>query len=341
MPLVFIHGIKGSALTDDQGKLHWLTLGQAMGFSKSRITLPTEWKDDTQARDALKPSGILEGVYVIPRLVGEKVYDPFLRAAEGMNRPFYAFAYDWRRDNLENLDLFIKFLKETSAAHGNKKIQVVAHSMGGLITRAALAQSPELFHSVVFAGVPFNGGVGFLPDVHAGVPVAFNKTILSPEVLFTFPSVYTLFPVKGSRIYDGQTEVELDFYNPDDWGKHKLGLFALALVSPTQGQHLRLSLKRGKEFRRLVAKPVNANVPVYVVLAKNTPTLARVLRNGPKSTRGYDFDTSPREPGDGRVLERDAIPPDLKHTVLESEEGHSELLNDSRVQELIRTTGLK
>ncbi|MCE9598260.1 MAG: hypothetical protein K8S54_09865 [Spirochaetia bacterium] len=341
VPLVFIHGIKGSALGDDQGKRHWLTIGQALGLSKSRISLPTEWNGEEQARDSLKATEALDGVYLIPGLVGEKIYGPFLKAARKMDRPVYVFAYDWRRDNLENLKLFINFLKETSAANGNKKIQVVAHSMGGLITRAALADSPELFQSVIFAGVPFHGGVGFLPDVHAGEPVALNKTILSPEVYFTFPSVYTLFPVEGSRVYDGDKELPLDFYDADDWGKYKLGLFALELVSPAQAQHLRLSLKHAKEFRRLVSRPVKTDVPIYVVLSKHVPTLASVLRGGPKSLRGYDFETRPREPGDGRVLERDAIPPDLKHTILVSDEIHSDLLNDSRVQDLVREAGIK
>ena len=341
VPLVLIHGIKGSLLEDAEGQTAWLSGREAMGWKHYRLSLPTEWKGEEQKRDGLRATGILKEVYVVPFLIGEKVYGPFIKGADKLDRPFYTFAYDWRRDNIENLRLFTAFLKEVSEKNRNAKVQVVAHSMGGLITRAALAENPELFHSVVFAGVPFSGGLGFLPDMHAGEPVGRNERILSPEVYFTFPSVYTLFQEGSSRIYESGKELPINLYNADDWAKYKLGLFSLELVSPSQAAHLRMCLKRGKEFRRLVSLPVSKNIPVYVVLSKSTPTLATVERNGPKSVRGYDFESRPREPGDGRVREADAFPPGLKSETLYSEKVHSELLNDAAVMDLVRKTGEK
>jgi len=201
VPLVFIHGIKGAVLSDERGAVRWLNPRQALNLESPRLALPVEWKGDEQARDGITASGVLRDVYVIPFVLGEKVYGPFLDKAGKLDRPFYPFAYDWRRDNLETLARFIAFLEDVSEKNKGAKIQVVAHSMGGLITRAALAQRPDLFQSVIFAGVAFGGGIGFLPDMHAGAPVGRNKTILSPEVFFTFPSVYTLFQETSSRIF--------------------------------------------------------------------------------------------------------------------------------------------
>ncbi len=341
VPIVLIHGIKGSILEDKDGKVAWLTARQALGWRHSRLALPTEWKGDEQKKDGLHPAGVMKDLYVVPYVLGEKIYGPFIKAASDLDRPFYEFAYDWRRDNNENLAQFLAFLKEVSAKHRNARIQVVSHSMGGLITRAAMAQKPELFHSVVFAGVPFAGGIGFLLDMHAGNPTGRNERILSPEVYFTFPAPYTLFQEGSSRVFENGKELPLNFYNADDWAKYKLGLFSLELVSPSQAAHLRMCLKRGKEFRRLVSAPVSGNIPVYVVLAKNTPTLSTVERNGPKSIRGYDFETRPKEPGDGRVREVDALPPGLKYETLYVEKEHSQVLNDSSVIDLIRKTGEK
>lgn len=335
VPLVFIHGIKGSELRDTDGSLVWLGARHVIGSRASGIALPTEWKGEEQKRDGIHAAGVLSSVYVVPWIVGEEVYGPFLKAASKMDRPFYPFSYDWRRDNLENLELFSKFLKEVSARH-KAPVQVVAHSMGGLITRALLAENPELFHSVVFVGTPFGGGLGFFPDLHKGVPVGMNPKILSPEVYFTLPAAYTLFQEGPSRVFEDGKELPIDFYNADDWVKYRMGLFSLELVGPAQTAHLRMALKRGKEFRARVKRPVSSQVPVFVVLGKSTPTLAAVDRNGPKSVRGFDFDTRNKEPGDGRVLERDALPPGLRHQVFYSEAEHSQQLNDEKVIAFIR-----
>ena len=47
---------------------------------------------------------------------------------------------------------FAAYLRWISAKHDGTRVQVVAHSMGGLITSAAMNLYPELFHSVLFAG---------------------------------------------------------------------------------------------------------------------------------------------------------------------------------------------
>lgn len=340
VPLVFIHGIKGAELRNAEGSLVWLGARHVIRSQKGELALPYEWKGEEQKRDGVQASGVLKSVYVIPWIAGEEVYGPFLKQAAKMDRPFYPFSYDWRRDNNETVDLFRKFLREVRDRH-NKPVQVVAHSMGGLITRAALAEEPELFSSVVFVGVPFNGGLSFLEDMHAGASVGRNARILSPEVYFTLPAAYTLFQEGPSRIFENGKEIELDFYNADDWVKNRLGLYSLELVGPSQTAHLRMALKRGKDFRARVKRPVAAAVPITVVLGKNTPTLAAVEKNGPKSVRGYDFETRPREAGDGRVLEKDALPSGLKHTVFYSEAEHSQQLNEEKVIQLVRELGEK
>ena len=70
--------------------------------------------------------------------------------------------------------------------------------MGGLITLALLNKRPEFFRKL-YLYVPFYGGIGFFGDLHIGIPNGLNNKILSPEVLFTMPSVYTLFPIETKR----------------------------------------------------------------------------------------------------------------------------------------------
>jgi len=84
----------------------------------------------------------------------------------------YEFCYDWRRSCCEStvdprlLDpgslfltiiplaavKFAAYLRWISAKHDGAKVQVVAHSMGGLISTVTMNLYPELFHSLLVAG---------------------------------------------------------------------------------------------------------------------------------------------------------------------------------------------
>lgn len=107
------------------------------------------------------------------------------------------------------LDSFETFVSEIAKRHGNSKVQIIAHSMGGLITFALLNKRPGMIHSAIFAGkfykrsqssgVPFGQGIGFLKDLHIGTSTGFNSKILGPEILFTFPSLYNFFPFKDNH----------------------------------------------------------------------------------------------------------------------------------------------
>ena len=154
-PIVFIHGFKGSVLSDSQGSVRWLNWQQAFGLSSSDLSLPLHWNGEVQQRDELIARAPLRAV------AWQDVYSPLLNWASTSGQVFRAFAYDWRRDNLENTAEFVKFLEKVSRENGEARIQVVAHSMGGLITFVALNRRPDLFHSVLFAGVRFRPGCQF------------------------------------------------------------------------------------------------------------------------------------------------------------------------------------
>jgi len=187
-PLVFIHGIKGGVLSDAQGVVHWLNVWQGLGLASTDLRLPLKWQGEVQERDGLVATEPLSAV------AWHEVYAPFLDWASASGRVFRPFAYDWRRDNQENADEFVKFLEKVSAENGGVRVQVAAHSMGGLIAFVVLNRRPDLFHSVLFAGVPFGSSISFLEDMHSGTSNGFNKRILNPQVLFTFVSPYSLFP---------------------------------------------------------------------------------------------------------------------------------------------------
>lgn len=332
--MVFIHGIKGAELTDPDGNLAWLTASQALGMSSADIALPVSFEGGAQPRGNLKARGVLSEIPLFPGIYAVDVYGPFLEAAAKSGRPFFPFAYDWRRDNNETLAAFEAFVDGIAAKNGGK-VTVVSHSMGGLLTLALLNKRPELFAGVVFAGVPFKGGIGFLSDLHIGAATGLNNVICGPAVLATFPSVFSLFPLQHESVLSvNRSPTPMDFFAAADWKRLKLGPFAEGRVMPPGYEaFLAEALKRSRSFReQLVALPAVAYPPLLVVTSKAHKTLVKVILGSRQADNGVDFTSAPMADGDGRVAYLTSLPPDgLKYESMETDEDHAALLNDSKV----------
>ena len=334
VPLIFIHGIKGATLNDANGREVWLSRWQALGLSSPDLALPLAWNGDSQASDSLAPGEILSWIPIIP-FYRAAVYGPWLDAARGLGRPFFPFAYDWRRDNRETAARFESFLEQVRRSTGAARVEVVAHSMGGLITLSVLNRRPELFHSVVFAGVPFDGGIGFLPDLQKGTANGLNKKILSPSVLATFPSVYSLFPNHGGNLLgaDGGP-VSVDFYHAEDWKRLRLGPYSRNRKPSADFEvYFDRALAAALRFRESLKPAAVSYPPIGVVCGNHFPT----IRNAVEKGNEWSFPASQTSPGDGRVPEQTCLPPaPLAYKLFESKAEHSDLLNDPAVIDWIR-----
>lgn len=341
-PIVFIHGFKGGQLLDENNHVRWVTPFQSLGLGENAIQLPEEWENDgRQKKDSLKPGEVLQNLFLIPIIAGDKVYGPWIDWLKSFgkenHRPVYFFTYDWRRDNQETSKLFEKFLD--SVSHGRKnKIDVIAHSMGGLLTLSVLNRRSDIFGKLIFAGVPFEGRIGFLEDMHKGSSTGINSKIASPEVMFTFPSVYTLFSESGKGVIDKSgKEIIVDFYSPKTWYSNRLGVFSLpGRDLEKDKKFLEKALYQAKEFRKALHVPSNKYPPLQIILGHNTPTLCCAMRDGPKAVRGWDFASDPKISGDGRVASTNLPPKGVKYDLFYSEYEHSHLLNDPKVIEVIQ-----
>lgn len=338
VPLVFIHGIKGSTLVDARGRTRWLTAAIGLGLSTPDLSLPIRWENGRQAEDDLRATEPIGRVDVIPGLVGGSIYAPWLKNAAALGRPFYAFAYDWRRDNLESLDRFRACVSAVRDRHGGQPVQLVAHSMGGIISLPLLNEHPDWFRHALFAGVPFRGGIGFFEDMHVGLPTGRNMKITSPEMLFTCPSTYVLYPLGRSDCVDVRGEpLEIDLFEAKTWVENGMGIFAdPALATAARIAHLENSLARAKELKARLEPTATTYPPITVLANRELPTLGRAMRNGPASVRGWDLTTPDRHPGDSRVCYDNMMPPDgFTYEVVHTALSHSDMLNDPRLPGLL------
>jgi pimeloyl-ACP methyl ester carboxylesterase len=124
--------------------------------------------------------------------------------------------YDWRL-GVDELGLA---LAERVRAE-NRRVMIVAHSMGGLVTRAAMAcEGMQKVERVVLLGTPNSGSYAPLQALR-GVYAVVRKIArlasvdqsaesLAAEVFSTFPSLYHLLPPPG---FDSA----LDLFDADAW----------------------------------------------------------------------------------------------------------------------------
>jgi hypothetical protein len=99
----------------------------------------------------------------------------------------------------------------------------MAHSLGGLITRHAVNQRPDLFSGVIFAGVP-QTCVNILGPLRNGEDVLLSSRILTAQVNFTMRTSFALLPLDGRCFIDKNTKEEypVDFFDVQTWIDYRL-----------------------------------------------------------------------------------------------------------------------
>jgi len=284
-PVIVIPGILGSRLVDDEsGRTVWGAFDNTSVDPSKRddaqlLALPIADEVFLQRiRDQVRPDGVLDQVRLsflgIPLDIRAYVGILSSLGVGGYRDPAFGsdvidygeghftcfqFAYDWRRDNVENAQLLKAFIdqqkieirKEYEERYGiyeeDIKFDIVAHSMGGLLTRYFLrygdqalpadGSAPELnwagaedVERVILIGTP-NAGASesfeqLLNGYDPGKPVLPHYP---SYLLGTFPAIYQLMPRERHKrvIYTGQeaSPVE-DLYDAALWEKYKWGLLS-------------------------------------------------------------------------------------------------------------------
>lgn len=219
--VIILPGITGSVLQKD-GKDFWGVSGQTIGnyvtsWGKSLDNLKVA-QDDPDAEhldDGVKAVRLVEDVTIIPGLIKVDGYtkttkmitDNFTKVIKGdiYNDPedkpanLYHFPYDWRRDNRPNAKLLQKLINKRlktwreSSGNSNAKVILLAHSMGGLISRYYLEVLGgwQDCKALFTFGTPYRGSLNAVDFLANGYKMAFIDLTKSMR---TMNSVYQLMP---------------------------------------------------------------------------------------------------------------------------------------------------
>lgn len=171
--------------------------------------------------------------YTIP---GEKIQD-------FSQRRFYIFSYDWRQDNVVSAKKLSQLIEQIRKDYNNPKLKVdiVAHSMGGLIVHYYLRYGEQdvldrndfpvnqhgatRVRRVILLGTPNLGSVSAVQAFIHGRDVGFNT--IPPEALMTMPSIYQLFPhaIQDWLITDSLDTLDSDLFDVEIWRRFQWGIF--------------------------------------------------------------------------------------------------------------------
>ncbi|MBL4787927.1 MAG: hypothetical protein JKY60_02370 [Kordiimonadaceae bacterium] len=316
-PVIVIPGILGSRLKDeDTGITVWGAFVRGAADPQKPegarlISLPvTRGLPLIDLRDNVKPDGVMEEIRVeilgiplqlkayaaIMSTLGAGGYrDQSLGLAGAIDYgsdhyTCYQYAFDWRRDNAENAAILYRYIQERHAEvqaeykerfgieNAEVKFDIVAHSMGGLVTRYMLrygdqpltadGPSPVLnwagakyVSRVILVGTPNAGATDALLDLVKGRDIGMPfLPFYQPALMGTFPSVYELLPRArhGHVVYDGDVNKPVaDLYDPALWQRYGWGL-----ASPDQEDLIAEMLPNvpDPKERRAIAIDVQARI---------------------------------------------------------------------------------
>jgi pimeloyl-ACP methyl ester carboxylesterase len=329
------------------------------------LTLPIDRRPIADNRDDLVPYALYE------RIAGVKFYGAMMDALRDVggyrvgdiNNPTpadtcFVYLYDWRRDNVESAIALGRTIRQIKARLGNPdlKFDIVAHSMGGYLATYYLKYGLEDVvrdgrdHPVTWAGAPDLGRVILVGTPLRGTMAALkllNNGIsrsMSPEEVFTMPSVYQLLPDdgRGRLLNPTGNRMDTDLYDAETWVRNGWSVFgerkgaarvpAAEAVAYQQGaaaderlpsegpageaeqrryQFLKAALRQARGFRSALDREAatDSPVPVHVFGSDCIPTLDRAILKPTASGPVTLFDGEATPDRSARQMESELMAP--------------------------------
>ncbi|KAF2744686.1 hypothetical protein M011DRAFT_164317 [Sporormia fimetaria CBS 119925] len=239
--VVVLGGYRGSILrsAEPPHRQLWVPIKVGLNLRKVDLQLGLNPEDEETEEERIIPGGML--THIGPVDISKRLLKR-LRTCENAKRGLlrvHNYGYDWRLSPhllSERLQKFLKTLScnQVGIPPEQRGAVVIAHSLGGLITRHAINQHPELVSGVVYAGVP-QTCVNILGPLRNGDEVLLSSRVLTAQVNFTIRTSFALLPLDGKCFINKHTKEEypIDFFNPATWSEYRLSpCIAPALPPP-------------------------------------------------------------------------------------------------------------
>ncbi|HKY33006.1 MAG TPA: hypothetical protein VJV23_10745 [Candidatus Polarisedimenticolia bacterium] len=315
-PVIIVPGAFGSRLRNVRtGEVVW---GRFANLLSSRfklilnplraeadlLDLPIESADLSLNRDDLVAFSVFEQV------AGREFYRRIVRTlnevagyrtgditAPKPEEDCFAFYYDWRRDVVENARLLGEAIERVRATRpsGERRVDIIAHSLGGLVTRYYLKYGgrdvleeavptptyvgARKVSTVVMIGVPNEGSLDSFASLHDGLRLVRR---LPAEAVFTMPAAYQTLPHRGtgSFIDASGRRLGVDLYDPELWERYGWSAFHPKRLDDLRSESLR-QFGRREGQARYQARLETMRVFLSAALKRAQALHAALERHGP------------------------------------------------------------
>lgn len=227
--IVIMGGYRGSVLRSTRTKRQvWVPMKVGLNMRKVDLEVGLNEEDELSMEDTIYPDGMLKSIGPVD--ISKKLFKR-LRSCENVKSDklrVWDYGYDWRLSPAllsRKLQQFVKNLpsNRSGVKAEARGVTVIAHSLGGLITRHAINQNPNLFAGAIFVGTP-QRCINILGPLRNGDAVLFNEKVLTAQVNFSLRTSFALLPDDGFCFVNKNTgeEYPIDFFEPRNWAKYCL-----------------------------------------------------------------------------------------------------------------------
>src|SRR3989344_8505211 len=162
-PVLIIPGIAGSELKNGDD-LIWADLGQMfLDINDQFLTENLGLEEDGQTVNLNVQTGetiekILDNIPIVNINIFEGLRLRLEDSGYLLNEDLFYFPYDWRLDLTDTAPLLKNKIEEIETQTGSDKVNIVAHSMGGLLIKEYIRQNgKESIDKLIFIGTPHLG----------------------------------------------------------------------------------------------------------------------------------------------------------------------------------------
>ncbi|KAI2843590.1 hypothetical protein CBS147321_6440 [Aspergillus niger] len=228
--IVILGGYRGSVLRSAKPPQRQLWVPMKVGLNLRKVDLEVGLnpEDEERMEETIIPSGVLS--HVGPVDICRRLMKRLQKCPNAVNGDLrvHDYGYDWRLSPHLLAKRLVKFLEglpcnSPDTPREKRGAYVIAHSLGGLITRHAVNQRPDLFAGVLYAGVPQHC-VNILGPLRNGDDVLLSSRVLTAQVNFTFRTSFALLPEDGHCFINKRTKEEyrVDFFSAQAWDDYRL-----------------------------------------------------------------------------------------------------------------------
>jgi len=361
-PVLIVPGITGTEMKKGD-ELLWADLDRMFTDSTdSFMDLLMFNKDGTPSDSSVYVSNVIGA----SKLMGANVFDytdglinEFKSQGYIEGKDLFTFPYDWRygvsgeyADGTTNSDLLKSKIDEILKQTGAGKVNVVAHSMGGLIVKKYIENNPNLrnIDKAIFVAVPETGAPKAIKGLVQGdnFGVSFGPVGLSDaemkKIAENMPGAYDLLPsqtyynnsgsfvskIDFGGLFSEPQEIDLNYQGFENYLVTEKGLNAQAFAN---GKNLHTDSFDNLDLR-------SYGVDLYAVDGCKTATMTNFLEESYKNIFGKiitNYDRVDFKTGDGTVPIQSStnlpIDQSKKYYALSGE--HSKLLSQDGTRQKI------